>query len=491
VVVAAIALLAGSLRLYQLGTESLWRDEWFSLRDAAHLAQHNLHRPLFYLVLRVWLSLGDGDVWVRLPAAFFGVAAIVLLYFFGRRMVGVPAAVVACLVMAIAVPELDHSQEVRMYTMASALTLASMYALLEWMESGRVWVLGMHVLLTYFAFLTTSTVIPGLLLAGGMTGGLLLYRRSWAAAAAMLIGYGLLLATWWPLKRYAAMAIKEGYLGWIERPPKWALLSLHGRLLIEAGGDNPAHIIPTPHVLQFATSLLVLGMVAVALVAAWRQQPAARRAPVIAAWFYAIAVGTYAISILERPVWVLRYFHYTAPALYLLLGIGIVSLWRWLRPAGCSAAVALFGLTALALARYYRLPVHENWRAAAAVMKDAAAEDRIGIVFLAEPFGHYYQGVAPLCVISPLISERSNDTEEVVKNLLAQIPPHTGRTWIVMREDPRYEIVASPKKLAKYLRTRGRPPRIRVFPSMQGQIDVIDFVPVSGRPNDHAPAPRQ
>jgi hypothetical protein len=320
-----------------------------------------------------------------------------------------------------------------------------------------------------------------------------LYRRNWAAATAMLIGYGLLLATWWPLKRYAGRAVKEGYLDWIERPPKWALLSLHGRLLIEAGGDSPApHVIPPPHVIQFAVSLLVLGLVAVALLAAWRQQPAARRAPVIAAWFYAIAVGAYATSILERPVWVLRYFHYTAPALYLLLGVGIVSLWRWLRPAGCSAAVALFGLTTLAVARYYRLPVHENWRAAAAVvMKDATAADRIGIVWRGEPFERYYQGVASLCVISPLIWQRPHDTDAVVKHLLAQIPPHTGRTWIVMREDPSDEIVASPKKLAQYLRTRGRPPRIRVFPSMQGQIDVIDFAPVGGRPNDHAPAPRQ
>ena len=85
---------------------------------------------------------------------------------------------------------------------------------------------------------------------------------------------------------------------------------------------------------------------------------------------------------------------------------------------------------------------------------------------------------SPHCaVISSLISERSHDTEAVVKHLFAQIPPHSGRTSIVIREDLRYEIVASPKKLAEYLRTRGRPPRIRVFPSRQGQIDVIDFVP--------------
>ena len=65
---------------------------------------------------------------LRLPAVFCGVSAIVLLYLLGRRFASSSSALVACLIMAIAVPELDHSQEVRMYTMAPALTLASIRA---------------------------------------------------------------------------------------------------------------------------------------------------------------------------------------------------------------------------------------------------------------------------------------------------------------------------------------------------------------------------
>ena len=34
---------------------------------------------------------------------------------------------------------------------------------------------------------------------------LLLYRRRWAAAVAMLTGYGLFLAAWWALEQYALM----------------------------------------------------------------------------------------------------------------------------------------------------------------------------------------------------------------------------------------------------------------------------------------------
>ena len=35
----AIALLALALRLYQIGAESLWVDEWLSLRGAKHMDQ--------------------------------------------------------------------------------------------------------------------------------------------------------------------------------------------------------------------------------------------------------------------------------------------------------------------------------------------------------------------------------------------------------------------------------------------------------------------
>src|ERR1051326_4177991 len=80
-VIGGIALLALALRIYQLGAESLWTDEWLSLGDADHLNVTNFHRPLFYFVLHRWcrlLSITNlfyrGDALLRLPAVFFGVA---------------------------------------------------------------------------------------------------------------------------------------------------------------------------------------------------------------------------------------------------------------------------------------------------------------------------------------------------------------------------------------------------------------------------------
>jgi mannosyltransferase len=481
-VIAGIALLALALRLYQLGSESLWTDELLSLGDADHLGIFNRHRPLFYIVLHRWcrvLSLTGllraGDAWVRLVAVFFGVAAVVLLYLLGRRLAGRSAATVACLIMAVAVPELDHSQEVRMYTMASALTFASLYALVRWIQGGGFWILGMHVLLTYFAFLTTPTVIFGLLLAGVMAAIWLVYRRKWSFAVSMLIGYGLLLAAWWPLNQYARMAMKVGHLNWIPRPTKWALLSLHNELLTEGLGDVRGFR-PSPF-FQTSVCLLVLLLIAAALVALWRQQRESRLAGVIAIWFYAIAVATYATSVLGNPVWILRYFHYTAPALYFLLGIGVVALTRWLRPLGWLVGAALVGLIAVAAADYYRLPMHEDWRRASTIVaKEAGSEDMVGIAGLQGLFTRYYRGRAKVSGLVPGVSDGAQQADALLADLLGQIPPHMGRTWIVVREDPRFQRVSYIERLEQYLRDRGAAPRIRILRSVQGQLDLVDFV---------------
>jgi hypothetical protein len=303
----------------------------------------------------------------------------------------------------------------------------------------------------------------------------LLFSRNWSAAVSTLIGYGLLLAMWWPLNRYARMAIKVGHLNWIPQPPKWALLSLHSELLTEALGNIRGF--QSSHLFQTAVFVLVSLLIGAALVAFWRRQPEARAAGLIAVWFYTIAVATYAASVLGNSVWMLRYFHYTAPALYLLLGIGVVSLAGWLRSVGWLVGAALVALIATAAVDYYRLPMHEDWRKASTIVaKDADAEDIVAIAGLKGLFNRYYDGRARVYEVAPGVSEGSRQTDALLADLLNQIPPHTGRTWVVLREDPRFQRVGYLERLEQYLRDRGAAPRVRILRSVQGQLDLIDFV---------------
>ena len=64
--------LAAGLRLYQLGSRSVWLDEASSLWAARlpwpqlipTLATHDETPPLYYALLHLWIAFGDGEAWI-------------------------------------------------------------------------------------------------------------------------------------------------------------------------------------------------------------------------------------------------------------------------------------------------------------------------------------------------------------------------------------------------------------------------------------------
>lgn len=483
-----IALLALALRIYQIGGESLWLDEWLSLRGAERMDHLNRHRPVFYLFLRGWLWFGGSDVWVRLPAVIFGTIGILLLFPVARRLADTSVALIACLIMAVAVPELDHSQEVRMYTMASALTLSSIYMLLVWVQQRKLWMLSLHLVLTYAAFLTTPTTIAGLIMAGGIATSTLLYRRRRTAALATIAGYAVLIASWWPLKRYAKLAIRYGSLSWIPRPSRSDLFSLHGTLLTDGLGGLPGA--EASYAFVFWISLLALSLVIVALISALRGNAVAQKAAIVAVWFYSVIIGTYATSILKTPVWAPRYFHYAAPALYVLLSIGLITLLRWRRWAIWAAAIPLVTLMTLGVVNYYRLNMRADWRGIAGALTDESRAGDAVAVIPREAAGlvkRYYKGPARVEGVWPNVETLAGRRDALIPDLLQQIPPHSGRTWIVVRADIRLERLDFVELLTRHFRDQRFPTQVRSFVAVRGRLYLIDVSPngtYSCRPTD-------
>jgi uncharacterized membrane protein len=83
-----VTLAAAGLRLYRLGHQSIWSDEGFSIavssapldvaRDA--LLTDVVHPPFYYLLLRLWLFLGNHEIALRLLSAMLGILTIPLFY---------------------------------------------------------------------------------------------------------------------------------------------------------------------------------------------------------------------------------------------------------------------------------------------------------------------------------------------------------------------------------------------------------------------------
>lgn len=127
-----IFILGLCLRLYHLGTPSLWLDEigqavaalntWAGLFNvvAGHLSP-----PLDYMLLKMVLVLGHSDWIVRLPAFVYGVVSLPLMFVFTRKISDEETAVLGMAGLSLSPMAVAYSQEARMYSLFLCLSLLS------------------------------------------------------------------------------------------------------------------------------------------------------------------------------------------------------------------------------------------------------------------------------------------------------------------------------------------------------------------------------
>ena len=133
--------IAFALRIFRLEAQSLWYDEaisvYYSAKDLpdlfSYLTRDN-HPPLYFVLLHYWMALmGRSEFAIRLLSLVAGVVEIPLLYVLGRRLLGTHnyAGALAALIAALSPWHVWYSQETRMYSLATALGLLSIYLLLR------------------------------------------------------------------------------------------------------------------------------------------------------------------------------------------------------------------------------------------------------------------------------------------------------------------------------------------------------------------------
>ncbi|MDM8527079.1 glycosyltransferase family 39 protein [Anaerolineales bacterium HSG24] len=133
-----ITLVAFLFRIASLAKQSLWRDEVDVIRfSSSPLAQllaelfvpeHN--GPLYYLLIRPWrFFVGNSEFALRFPSAAFGTLTVALGVYLSRRL-GYSPRVSALIAMLLASsPYLVwYSQEVKMYSLLTALILVAFVA---------------------------------------------------------------------------------------------------------------------------------------------------------------------------------------------------------------------------------------------------------------------------------------------------------------------------------------------------------------------------
>jgi hypothetical protein len=161
--VAALAvLLALALRLYRLADQSIWWDEgwtvWLGRRDWAWIALRTAadeHPPLHYWLVRGWDMLaGELAFAVRFSSVLAGTLAVALVYRLGQLVASKQVGVLAAVFLAVARFHVWWSQDIKMYALAVALAIVSLYLVLRILRGGSRWLWLAYVAVTAAAIYT-------------------------------------------------------------------------------------------------------------------------------------------------------------------------------------------------------------------------------------------------------------------------------------------------------------------------------------------------
>lgn len=147
-----VLLIAVFLRLYRLGATSLWFDEVSSILSGNLLSFNNLITnmwkigiacPLYSTFIYYWRYLGNEEAVLRLSSAIFGIGCVVGIYHLGKVFFDKKTGLICAFLLAISPFHIYYSQELRMYTLISFLTILCTYYLFKALKENKdvYWVL--------------------------------------------------------------------------------------------------------------------------------------------------------------------------------------------------------------------------------------------------------------------------------------------------------------------------------------------------------------
>jgi hypothetical protein len=137
---AAIGLVALLERSVGLDHRWLWYDELHSANYSAHgpwaalisVLRFDVHPPLYYLQLSLWALPSRADLWLMMNTVAWSTAAVAVLIYCTMRVYGWQEGLCAGLLLAFAPAALAYSDQVRMYSLLTVLTVWAWYAQSVW-----------------------------------------------------------------------------------------------------------------------------------------------------------------------------------------------------------------------------------------------------------------------------------------------------------------------------------------------------------------------
>ncbi len=344
-VLPALVVLYAAARLWRLTQFNLGRDEIFTLETArlgwramfAAVVNDVVHPPLFYLLLKIWLTLGGESLrWLKLFPALTAIVAVVPFLLLCRALrLRAATRDLALLLIAVNGYLVAYAHELRMYSLLFLFSLCALWLFVGFCHAERPTKLALLALFSAHLLLI-CTHYYGWLIVGVELLSVLLWRRKRARTFAALVALLALAAAPWA---YLVMHVLNTrtvdlttQLSWHYRPDAQSLAAYYALL---NGPFSFAH--------STTFGLLVFGLII--LSARWLVPRGADGAHVrrVYDWLLALALLPVACAfvvsrLFPQSVWHTRYLIISAVPYLLLVAFALTSL----RPRPLRLALTLF-----------------------------------------------------------------------------------------------------------------------------------------------------
>lgn len=452
-----IVVLAAITRFYGLTQTAIWCDEGSSLLMSQYSSlaltwfhsAHDVHPPLYYLLLHAWMNLfGNGIFSIRAMSAIPGVAtvglAVWLMSLIGTRR----AAILGGVLLAMLPIAVRYSQEVRMYALMGFWLMGATIALVYWVQRPE-----RHRYLVIYALLMTASFythyftglcvlshwfyLAVLRLRGPEKHTLITRPAWWLTNVAIVLMY----APWIPSLVDQLTHIPQlkvgGDVGWIPPVDIYSLPSAIWQFFtLKDGRDQfwPLYV------------ALPLVMAGVALIVALRDRSRYQFQVLVVAYTFLPLLVIFAVSF-ATPLLVERYLMFAAIGLPLILAFAIDQLERRWRYVAIALLVAVLGVEMDGLKTDYTVDADQFDVLVNYVNQNYQPGDRIVVSDLFWYFGYVYYNrtnAQPLLYTPPLAdgsSGRPNaygfgtlvdeEGDKIYVDHLQGLPKDSGRVWLI------------------------------------------------------------
>lgn len=438
-----IIFTAFILRLGSIAFQSLWRDEVDAIRFALAplpdliktLTQPGYNGPLYFLMLRGWIGVaGQSEFAVRFPSLVFGVISVVLIFALGKRLFNRSIGLIAATLFAFSAYQVWYSQEAKMYTLITALALASVYFLRRGIEEGRTryWTgLVVATSLAMYAHILAALLIP---VEAALF--ILWWRTSRSQIRSGAIALTLLTVPYIPLAGWE--------LPLIFQPAETGFANYTFGGMLNTLGNAYTVSILTP-LTSWLISLVIGVSAALAIWGLLESKFSVTHRLALLLWLALPFLAIFVVSI-NRPIFTDRYLIWIEAAYTLLISIGLYSLWRIWKPIGVAGLIGLVVVSLLSLNSQATTPFKSDFRSAAQVIGREIRPNEM-IIFQI-PYVHYafdyyfHQSYRP--IEGPYTNYPGNingyrDSEDTVIQSLTSQFQNQQSVWLVLSEEEMWD----------------------------------------------------